>query len=513
MIKILKPGVYCLWGSLFFLGINSYWLYMFWQLSGQTLSASPFDVRRIIELFIYAFMILTLLIWRQLRLELIAKWMGLSLFVRTCLILFFVAGSFSAIFSIYPKYGLLGVSQFMALFLACGVSATICVQLGRKATTFFLTLVTLAMISYAGYAAFSYSMMVNSPLLNYVSNPNQLLHYPNFINPRFLMHVFDWTLPLLIVPFLIVPKRWWYWPMALILSVTLIYLWNLSIASSSRSLALILIVVPIAMLGLFRKRALPWLALHLLYVCLGYLLFAVLSTLASTGGSFPALFHQINQSGFLHLLSAPKANAVTRLLESSLHSGRGYLWLFSLKLIAHHPLLGVGPLQFGVANEIYGASWLPTIYNIFDGMTTLPHNVWLNIATQWGLIAFACFTMLIVRGLIKWIKNCQIRERTKDNHIDMGLTAAVFTAFLHAQFSPVISTPASHICMIFVVGWLLGRYCLVEKSSVANISPWYEILLIAIVLMVGVGLGYGVFPDVFICKRCRVLIQALAISI
>ncbi len=134
-----------------------------------------------------------------------------------------------------------------------------------------------------------------------------------------------------------------------------------------------------------------------------------------------------------------------RLLNQQTVDLRFDLWAAALRLWRDHLLLGVGPGGFFWTYPAYllpGASVEPNQFH--------PHNVWLEIATTWGLLGFAWF------GLLLWYVAAYVRQyaaavqrpdpvsHTPPVPVDWlgaGLVAALLAAFAHAQMDAFFLLP------------------------------------------------------------------------
>jgi putative inorganic carbon (HCO3(-)) transporter len=68
-------------------------------------------------------------------------------------------------------------------------------------------------------------------------------------------------------------------------------------------------------------------------------------------------------------------------------------WKAGLKMIENHPVLGVGYFNFPAVYAAYDPS------NLWHGTAQLPHNIFIQVGTDAGLIGLSIFVMLIYRNL------------------------------------------------------------------------------------------------------------------
>lgn len=122
-----------------------------------------------------------------------------------------------------------------------------------------------------------------------------------------------------------------------------------------------------------------------------------------------------------------------RLLNRHTLSLRIDLWEASLRLWHDYLLLGVGPGGFFWRYPAFlplGATIEPNQLH--------PHNVWLELATTWGLLGFAWIGILVWQSVAIW----QHRWSSPiSGWLSAGLLAALLAAFAHAQMDAFFLLP------------------------------------------------------------------------
>lgn len=96
--------------------------------------------------------------------------------------------------------------------------------------------------------------------------------------------------------------------------------------------------------------------------------------------------------------------------KERLGSARGYIWSRTLPLIKERPLIGYGPDTFAFAfpqNDLLG-KWYA--YRTPAMTVDKPHNLYLQIAVNQGLIALVVFLVLIVTYIVQSIKLYALRK-------------------------------------------------------------------------------------------------------
>lgn len=151
-----------------------------------------------------------------------------------------------------------------------------------------------------------------------------------------------------------------------------------------------------------------------------------------------------------------------RLLNQQTLNLRIDLWEASLRLWRDHLLLGVGPGGFFWTYPAYllpGASIEPNQLH--------PHNVWMEIATTWGLLGFAWL------GLLVWYAAAYVTQYRAAavqrpypvsptppvpvDWLSAGLAAALLAAFAHAQVDAFFLLPDLAAWNALALALLLSR--------------------------------------------------------
>jgi hypothetical protein len=115
----------------------------------------------------------------------------------------------------------------------------------------------------------------------------------------------------------------------------------------------------------------------------------------------------------------------------------------AVRLVGKHPLLGVGPGQFG--------------FHYDSTIAAHPHNTPLQFWSEYGVIAgtagVALGAMLVAFGLRT------VRERSRDepDPITAGVAAALVMGLTDSLLSGNLTMPHSQILCAVLAGWLAGR--------------------------------------------------------
>lgn len=137
-------------------------------------------------------------------------------------------------------------------------------------------------------------------------------------------------------------------------------------------------------------------------------------------------------------------------------SARIQLAKTAIQLALNNPLFGVGPLHF-------------SYYDPGD-IAAHPHNSILLIASEWGIPAALCVSMLLVNGFTQWIKmqKNKMLKQTDKQTISMILTVSLIAELIYSLMSGVTITPLSQIVFVLILGWMLGLYHRSDKKIIES---------------------------------------------
>lgn len=165
---------------------------------------------------------------------------------------------------------------------------------------------------------------------------------------------------------------------------------------------------------------------------------------------------------------------------------RLYLWRIALSYIEQAPWLGIGPMHY---------AHHPT------GDAAHPHNIYLQIAAEWGLPALAILLWLgavLMRRLATAVSRCaDARERD----CGMGLLFACVAIAVDGLFSGNFVMPVSQVWTAFTVGWALAWLRWHEPIDVSApaqpVTPWSPARIVALGLLVSqLWLAAVIAPEV-----------------
>lgn len=131
-----------------------------------------------------------------------------------------------------------------------------------------------------------------------------------------------------------------------------------------------------------------------------------------------------------------------------LGSARGYIWSRSLPLIMKRPLLGYGVDTFSV---VFPQQDYVGKYNAYDTTNMIvdkPHNIYIQIALNSGLIALASYMALVILGLFRTGKATFVKKLKFQN----AWTSATFLGLFSYSIAGVFNDSTVQLSSVF---WIL----------------------------------------------------------
>ncbi len=347
------------------------------------------------------------------------SWRSLGRLPRLLMALWLLGGAVSASASRAPALGALEiglVTQLLLLVLCiCAavrelgprVEAPMAVALVAGAALLVLQFWETQALALADGKAFSWV----SPFLQ-------------FANVRFFGQYQAYTLLLLTLPAALLPLsgRW----RGLLYFVAANF-WALQWLVGARAVWIGFAAAVLAVAVLARAGRLKWLREQVLLVAGGGLIYLVFTTATATVSQADPIPRQVL------LLDRGEQSVLERLAIA-----KG-----AFELIRAHPLLGVGPGQFGL---FYSAT--PAAH---------PHNSVLQLIVEYGLPAGGAGVALLVLLGIHAMRVMRASAPSGTDTINVTLGAALSMGLVDSLFSGNLTMPHSQVLFCAVFGWLLGR--------------------------------------------------------
>ena len=167
---------------------------------------------------------------------------------------------------------------------------------------------------------------------------------------------------------------------------------------------------------------------------------------------------------------------------------RKLLWDLALRYIAESPWLGIGPMHFA---------------HRLNPEAAHPHNVYLQIAAEWGLPMLAMVLVLAGLGMRRLIRATRQSDNPEDADLGVGLTAVCVAIAVDGVFSGNFVMPNSQLWIAFALGLAAAYVIRVEaRNAPANsqtpvggtVDARWPIAVA--ILLAQVALWQGVWPQI-----------------
>lgn len=284
----------------------------------------------------------------------------------------------------------------------------------------------------------------------------------SFDNPRFLGQIITLALPIM-GAYLITPRIFHEHPIASNLKLLIFFsTWSLVIATGTRGTWLAICVVTLisCLTGAIARR---WLLLQL---------FGVAAGLALTS----LLVYVIPQSLKLTIYNPPGERLHLGL------SAREIIWAQAWEMIQSAPWLGNGPMHFAQLHSVAGAH---------------PHQLLLQFAAEWGLLATACMCALTGWALVAMLRRMVLWQKQRHAHaaLYIGLSTAVAASLVQSMVDGVWVMPYTQTALTAVAALAFALHH--EKALAAfrarPLNAWDKCYTVALLGAV-VILLYSLYP-------------------
>ena len=401
----------------------------------------------------------------------------------------FIIGIISSLTAPFPRFALLEIATYALLIFTSFVVASLVQLWGKNHWQWPLSLIGVSLLAlcithYSVIGHWLYNVIQVVQMGFHVNlSAKDIEHitlYPAFTNIRFLTQAISWTWPLLILPLLADHsnrKRYLIWAIPFFILAS--FWWSLAFGKLSRALILEWILVTLLILPIFKQTGLKWLKWQILAALLGFTLFT--------------LYHDYLIPHYLNQLTSQTNAADAYHVNDDFSAHKRLFFYHAAWLMAwHHPFFGVGPMHYA----LHGAH-LPYDQVSFidkDDLVAHPHNAWLYIAANWGLVVLTLVIALFAKAVYSMIRHCWIeKSHNTQNITKLCVSASLAAGIVHACFSGIIIMPLSQLLLVIISGWCLGLYLpAIKQLDHIAILPWIisiMIMLIALGLLV-----YGIAP-------------------
>ena len=382
-----------------------------------TANLSLFKYRYYIFFYTLCISSIAIIINTKLSRDLLRYFFSFSKVIQVAICLFFVFGTISSCFAISPSIAFKGVSitflQFInVLFIAWYI------QHRQVAIKNFYIVIMLSLIFFGGSLALQISLSnfsIYGPII--AGNiQNTLLYMYNCLNPRFLDNYFSWFMPLLLLAWFVDLR-----PIYKIGSfIALTVVWLVLINHSFRTIFAEYIVI-LPLLLIFSRK---YFKITVVVLVLTFVL---------------AIIVNLGLKEFVLVKSLSNVRSPEELLRLGF-SGRLPLWAEAFKIGLEHPLTGIGQWNY------FAVTKRPDGY---------PHDLLLEIWSQWGIPAFICAATVIMICIKNLLKNSkEICANPYHCIFVMMLTAGMVDGMLNAMFKTSLGLFGS----VFVFGLCLSIF-------------------------------------------------------
>ena len=384
-------------------------------------SLPVFDAKRVLQLALFATILVFATAWTPLRTATITQLSRLSKLNRYALALFFLIGLISSLRLDHPAYALIDVAMMFVMMILIAVTAASRELSGDRFDRW--AVLALVVMGFAVVLQELMGFIVGWVFGSEFSYSQALIH---FAHPRFYNQLQTWSIPLLAaLPLMFPGKRW-----IKIACVVLIGLqWFLVIALAARGTVVSLLIAMVFIAFWLPAQRKLWLKYQIGGLIVGILLYSGIIFL--NGLLIPK-----SQSGEFYAYSVGRPMAHT--------SGRSNFWRLSVEDARNNPLLGSGPTRYACDSELV--------------LPAHPHSFPLRILGEWGMIAFVLFLLLAITIGIGFLKNLKFQneESLTDPPLNAMLAISLMAGIFHACLSGLVIMPASQVALILIAGWVLS---------------------------------------------------------
>jgi len=418
---------------------------------------SVFDTKRLLQLILFAAVMVFTLSWTPLRAITIAQLRRLSPLSRASLAVFFLLGIASSLRLSHPAYALVDVSMLLVMVILIAVTAGSRELAGRHFDQWAVLL--LAAVGFA-VAIQEFMGFVVGWVLGSEFNYNQALVH--FAHPRFYNQLQTWSIPVIAaLPWIFPGKRWVRFGCIALLGLQ----WFLVMATAARG-TVVSLLAAMAFIALWLPELRRfWMKYQLAGLLAGIVLYAGILLLnswlipPSQAGEF-----------FARSVGRPLVNT----------SGRSTLWRLSVEDAIKHPLLGAGPTRYACDSDS----------NII--LPAHPHSFPLRILGEWGIIALLLVLVVAITIALGFLKNLKYPGKTgqTDPPLQAILATSLIAGAIHSGLSGLLIMPASQVAMILTGGWTLSLVGKSPQQTHRSVAANY--LLVGVMLLAFAQLGFAI---------------------
>ena len=293
-----------------------------------------------------------------------------------------------------------------------------------------------------------HKLLINGNAINVYAEGKEILY---FVNRRFFNHTQTWTFPLLIGFIVYINRSKGYKKLSPLIFILISLWWMLLYQSGGRGTTLSVFVAAAFLWAVSRKDFTPLVKPLVISALAGWGLKYLLFDLPFSGTGESVL--RTEHSRFYRI-------------EGALEVWKENIWF------------GIGPGHYGEIG--------PTQF------VGHPHNYYLQILSEWGVIAFVCISILFfVAATFVWKKFWETKPSSTNRLNFLVMSWSFIAACCHAFFSGVMHTPLSQMWLVLILAWFIGYY---KREYNYNFKS-YRIPVLAYVISLAIVL-YIVIPEI-----------------
>tara|TARA_B110000444_G_scaffold241141_1_gene257202 strand:- start:702 stop:2621 length:1920 start_codon:yes stop_codon:yes gene_type:complete len=194
------------------------------------------------------------------------------------------------------------------------------------------------------------------------------------------------------------------------------------------------------------------------------------------------------------ILSQPKIQE--RLLDPTNLKIRGIFWGHSLDMLESSPVHGIGSGQWRIVFPKYGLEG--TNPSVAEGITSevRPHNDFLWILSENGIIGFGLFTFFFIFLWISWLK--KIRENKSIDQYASGAVLVIVTTYSFFEFP--IERMAIYGPFMLIAGSIINK----EIKSINFVTKKF---IYPVIIMFLLSLSYASFKAIEADRQNQIVLE------
>jgi O-antigen ligase len=166
-------------------------------------------------------------------------------------------------------------------------------------------------------------------------------------------------------------------------------------------------------------------------------------------------------------------------------SSRYYLWDLSLQYIKQHPWLGIGPMHFA---------------HYPNAKAGHPHNIYLQIAAEWGIPMMLSCILIALRGLQQMLGAIRLCFDKSHQTIGIALFSACVAVMVDGGFSGNFVMPVSQMWIAVLIGlsisWTRSQQASAEHTTPSKIGIYLTRSFKVLLLVSQLWLIWSIYPEV-----------------